>query len=131
MPYLQYNPAQHLAQMGVKVDYIDGLDVCGQYIHEERRVEIRAGLDPVIERSVLAHEAAHAELGHQPQVAWCHELKQERVANSMAGRRLINFRKFMELQGDGRSEKDICAELGVARIVLRAYTWLMAPAWDA
>jgi hypothetical protein len=115
--------------MGVKVTYLDDLDVPGQYIYEERCVEIRTGLDPVTERSVLAHEAAHVEMGHRPQAAWCHEAKQERMANAMAGRRLVNFHRFIELQSAGVSEKEMCIELGVARVVLRAYAWLAAPAW--
>lgn len=130
MPHKNYNPAQHLRQMGIKVEYIDGLTVSGQYFHHERRVEIKAGLAPVIERSVLAHEAAHAELRHQPEERWCHAIQNERMASAMAGRRLINFHKFMELKELGIGEKEMAERLGVARCILRAYLWITAPAWD-
>jgi hypothetical protein len=130
MPHKNYNPAQHLRQMGIKVEYIDGLTVSGQYFHDERRVEIKAGLAPLVERSVMAHEAAHAELRHQPEDRWCHAIQNERMASAMAGRRLINFHKFMELKEAGVVEKEMAAELQVARGILRAYLWITAPAWD-
>ncbi|MDR6794330.1 hypothetical protein J2X12_002933 [Pseudarthrobacter oxydans] len=116
--------------MGVRIEYIEGLTVSGQYFHYERRVEIKAGLAPIVERSVMAHEAAHAELRHQPEDRWCHAIQNERMASAMAGRRLINFHKFMELKGLGVDEKEMAAQLGVARGILRAYTWITAPAWD-
>jgi hypothetical protein len=117
--------------MGVRIDYVDNLAVCGQFIHEERRVEIRTGLTPVMERSVLAHEAAHAELRHEQQDLWCHRLQQERMASAMAGRRLIDFRKFMKLHADGASEKEMSVELGIARSIMRASLWMAAPALQA
>ena len=116
--------------MGVRVEYIEGLTVSGQYFHDERLVEIKAGLSPVIERSVMAHEAAHAELRHRPEEAWCHAIQNERMASAMAGRRLINFREFMELKAAGIGESQMAKRLGVARGILRAYTWITAPAWD-
>ena len=125
-----YSPAAHLRQMGVRVEYIEGLTVAGQYIHDERLVEIKAGLAPLIERSVMAHEAAHAELRHQPEERWCHALQNERMASAMAGRRLINFRHFMELKELGVGEREMAQELGVARGIVRAYLWITAPAWQ-
>jgi hypothetical protein len=115
--------------MGVRVDYVDGLAEAGLYIHDERRVEVRNGLHPDIERSVLAHEAVHAELRHEPQDRWCHELQQERLASALAGRRLIDFWRFMSLKAAGCGEREMSEELCVARSVLRAYIWLAAPAW--
>jgi hypothetical protein len=116
--------------MGVRVDYVDNLPDCGRFIYDERRVEIRSGLSPVLERSCLAHEAAHVEMRHQEQDAFCHRIQQERMASAMAGRRLISFHKFLRMQVAGVSEKEMSAELGVARVILRAYTWLTAPAWE-
>ena len=116
--------------MGVRVDYIDGLADAGLYFNDERRGEIRNGLHPDIERSVLAHEAQHAELRHEPQEIWCREMRQERLASAMAGRNLIDFHKFIRLQAAGMPEKEMAAELGVARVILRAYLWLAAPAWQ-
>lgn len=116
--------------MGVRVDYVDGLPDCGLYYRDERRVEVRAGLDPILERSVLAHEAAHVEFGHEPQHGWCWDQKQERLASAMAGRRLIDYNEMARLQAAGMSEKEMCKELQVARVILRAYLWLSAPAWQ-
>lgn len=131
MPHgVTYCPTAHLRQMGVSIEYIEGLAVAGQYFHDERRVEIKAGLTPAVERSVMAHEAAHAELRHQPEDRWCHAIQNERMASAMAGRRLINFRKFMELKEAGVGEKEMAQELGVARGILRAYLWITAPAWQ-
>lgn len=130
MPHRTYCPLTHLQQMGVRVDFVEGLEEPGLYYHSERRVEIRLGMPPDMERSVLAHEAAHAELNHKPQDWWCHEVKQERTANAMAGRRLIDFHKMIQLQQSGLDEKTICQELGVARVILRAYLWLSLPAWQ-
>lgn len=129
MPHRTYCPLAHLKQMGVRVDYVEGLEECGFFYRDERRVEVRAGLDPILERSVLAHEAAHVEFGHMPQDGWCWEQKQERMASAMAGRRLIDFHRFAKLAAGGASEKEMCADLGVARVILRAYMWLSAPAW--
>ena len=125
-----YDPKKHLQQMGIRVDYIEGLAECGLYFDDERRVEVRAGLHPDIERSVLAHEATHAEMGHEPQEWWCKNAKQERITNAFAGRKLIDFHHMARLQSSGMSEKDMCAELHVARVILRAYLWLSAPAWQ-
>lgn len=130
MPHRNYNPAKHLRQMGVRVDYVEGLADAGLYYHHERRVEIRVGLDPVTERSVLAHEAAHAELGHEWSDVWCIQAKNERMASAMAGRMLIDFHHFSRLQAAGMGEKEMCKELGVARVILRAYMWLSAPTWQ-
>lgn len=130
MPHRTYCPLTHLRQMGVRVDYVENLAECGYFYRDERRVEVRAGLDPVMERSVLAHEAAHVEFGHLPQEGFCWDAKQERLASAMAGRRLIDFHHFIRLQAAGVSEKDMCKELGVARVILRAYLWLSAPAWQ-
>lgn len=116
--------------MGVRVEYVDNLDACGRFYLDEWRVEIRTGLPLVIERSVLAHEAAHAEMRHEEQEIWCQSLKQERLASAMAGRRLIDFPQFLKLQHARVEEKEMCAELGVARVILRAYTWLTVPAWQ-
>jgi len=125
-----YDPARHLNQMGVRVDYIEGLPDCGRFYLDEWRVEIRIGLSQVVERSVLAHEAAHAEMRHEQQDIWCRSMKQERLASAMAGRRLIDFPQFLRLQHAGVAEKDLCVELGVARVILRAYLWLTEPAWQ-
>jgi hypothetical protein len=116
--------------MGIRVDYVDGLDVSGQYIHDERRVEVKVGLPPDFERSVLAHEAQHAELRHEPQEIWCRTQRQERLASAMAGRNLIDFHQMATLQRSGMTEKEMCAELHVARVILRAYLWMSAPAWQ-
>jgi len=130
MPHRTYCPLTHLRQMGVRVEYIEGLAEPGYYYNDERRVEIRAGLDPVTERSVLAHEAAHAELGHEWSDVWCVQAKTERLASAMAGRRLIDYHKMARLQAEGLGEKEMCKELGVARVILRAYLWLSSPAWQ-
>lgn len=130
MPHRTYCPLAHLRQMGVRVDFVEGLEQPGLYYHSERRAEIRMGMPPDTERSVLAHEAAHAELNHVPQPIWCHEMKQERTANAMAGRRLIDFHEMVRLQRAGLGEKAICEELRVARVILRAYLWLSSPAWQ-
>lgn len=116
--------------MGIRVDYVDGLAEPGLYYADERRVEIRNGLHPDIERSVLAHEATHAELNHVPQEWWCREQKQERLTNALAGRKLIDYNHMAALHHSGMSEKDMCKELKVARVLLRAYLWLSSPAWQ-
>jgi hypothetical protein len=108
---------------------VDNLEECGYFYADERLVEIRSGLSPVMERSCLAHEAAHVELNHEPQGNWCKTIKQERVASSMAGRRLIDYHEMARLQRLGVGEKEMCKQLGVARVILRAYLWLSAPAW--
>ena len=129
LPHRTYSPATHLRHMGIRVDYIDGLADAGLYYHYERRVEVRNGLHPDIERSVLAHEAMHAEMRHEPQEIWCRELRQERLASAMAGRNLIDHHEMVRLQAAGLSEKEMCQRLHVARVILRAYLWLSAPAW--
>lgn len=116
--------------MGIRVDYVEGLEGCGYYFRSERRVEVRLGMEPWRMRSVLAHEAAHAELGHEPEEIWCRSQKQERSANAMAGRRLIDHHHMVRLQALGMSEKQMSVELGVARVILRAYLWLSQPSWQ-
>ncbi|MBT2587990.1 ImmA/IrrE family metallo-endopeptidase [Arthrobacter sp. ISL-95] len=116
--------------MGVKVEFIENLPEQGLYYHDERRAEIRLGMPPDKERSVLAHEAAHAELGHVWTDIWCVNAKMERTANAMAGRRLIDYHEMIRLQRAGLDEKAIGERLGVARVILRAYLWLSSPAWQ-
>jgi hypothetical protein len=115
--------------MGVRVDYVDGLPEAGLFYLDEWRVEVRTGLHPDTERSVLAHEAMHAEMRHAPQEIWCREMRQERLASAMAGRILIDYNHMARLRRAGMSEKDMCKELKVARVILRAYLWLSSPAW--
>jgi Zn-dependent peptidase ImmA (M78 family) len=114
--------------MGVRVQHVDNLPQLGLYHHYERLVEIRAGLPPAKERYVLAHEAAHAEMGHQPQEFFCKEQQQERLASAMAGRRLIDHHAMAAMLTSGTEVKVVSAELSVASAILRAYMWLAAPA---
>jgi len=130
MPHRSYCPLAHLKQMGVKVEFIENLEERGYYYHAERRVEIRLGMPPDTERSVLAHEAAHAELGHTWSDIWCINAKNERLANALAGRRLIDYHEMVRLQRAGIDEKTMCERLGVARVILRSYLWLSSPAWQ-
>lgn len=128
MPNRNYNPTTHLLQMGVRIEHVDSLPELGLYHHHERLVEVRAGLPAAKERYVLAHEAAHAEMGHVPQELWCKEQKQERLASAMAGRRLIDYHQMAALLGSGTELKVMSAELRVASVILRAYMWLASPA---
>jgi hypothetical protein len=116
--------------MGVAIQYVDALPECGLYIYDERLVLIRKGLSPVMLRSTLAHEAAHAEMGHQQQDDFCKMMMQERMASAMAARRLVNFWDFTLLMDLEASEKEMCDRLAIARPLLRAYMWLTAPAWQ-
>ncbi len=125
-----YDPLRHLLMMGIRIEFVENLPELGLYHHDERLVEIRAGMPADKERYVLAHEAAHAEMGHIEQESWCKNQKQERLANSMAGRRLIDYHAMVDMHGRGVAEKVMCDELRVAKVILRAYLWLSAPAWQ-
>lgn len=54
----------HAARLGVRVQYVDGLDRWGRYDHTTRTISIRTGLAPIQWRCVLAHELGHAHWGH-------------------------------------------------------------------
>jgi hypothetical protein len=70
----------------------------------------------LLERSVLAHEVAHATLGHRTDSA-----RNERQADVLAARRLIRPERLREAARGSSDQGEWCIELEVTPHILSTY----------
>lgn len=88
----------------------------GAYDDPRRRILLAAGLTPVEERCVLAHELGHALRMHVGTSAAA-----ERAAEGFAARVLIDPTALREACAWTRDDVELAEELGVTVDILRAY----------
>lgn len=98
----------HAARLGVRVQYIDGLDRRGRYSHTTRTVTIRSGMAPVQWRCTLAHELGHAHWGHSGSCP-----KAERQADEYAVQLLITPEEWAAATALHTTVEAVAHELGI------------------
>ncbi|MFZ4843987.1 MULTISPECIES: ImmA/IrrE family metallo-endopeptidase [Mycetocola] len=84
-------------------------------------IVVRSGLRAVIERSALAHEIGHAELGH-----FDDSPKHEKAADRYAADRLISPAELRAASRWAPNHAVLASELGVTQRLLDAYLDLQA-----
>lgn len=82
--------------LGVTIDYVELHMRDGEYRHDLRRIRLREGMTPRKERSVLAHELAHAIWGDVPSKFGPINARQERRADEWAALQLIAPEAYRE-----------------------------------
>ncbi|MFD8319681.1 ImmA/IrrE family metallo-endopeptidase [Kitasatospora purpeofusca] len=115
---VQYDPAAELDRMGIPVVRLWLRDTWGVWSPTRRAVVIAAGLSPVEEKCVLAHELEHIHAGD----TGCGNrdgLRAERLADLRAARKLIALSDFCRVRQWASSEAEMAEELGVTTWILR------------
>lgn len=94
----------------------------GLWIWDHRMIVLRTDLTPVQERSTLAHELAHAVLGHRESTAI-----NEWQADRFAATHLIDRNEFLQLWDECRTLREVADALQVTRRLVLAYAGLLEP----
>ncbi|UCR88327.1 ImmA/IrrE family metallo-endopeptidase [Mycetocola spongiae] len=111
-----YNPYNHAEALGVKVAHRSLGRETGLWVPRLNTIFLRPGMSARQERSVLAHEIAHRELGH----TLCTR-KTEAEADRRAAGMLLSPAKVLGALDRGASQADVAAEFGVTDRLLRAF----------
>jgi Zn-dependent peptidase ImmA (M78 family) len=112
----EYDPYEHAARLGITVDYHALRTANGIWIPEERVILLRPRMRVLLERSVLAHEVAHATLGHRTSTP-----RAERQADVLAARRLITPERLLEAARGSSDQGEWCVDLEVTPHILSTY----------
>ncbi|MCS4276754.1 Zn-dependent peptidase ImmA (M78 family) [Mycetocola sp. BIGb0189] len=111
-----YDPYAHAEALGVAVLARRIGAPTGLWVPRLRVIFVRPGLTARHERSVVAHEVAHVVLGHSAT-----SRKEERAADALAARNLIEDRRFAEVARWTQQRHELAVELGVTERILGAY----------
>lgn len=114
-----YDPEAHLEALGVRVEPYPLRGSNGLYIDDQRLVLVRPRLKKIHRRSVLAHEAAHAEARHRDVGLLLPKL--EHYADLTAARRLIDANLLEDLRKWRHDPAEWCVELAVTPHLLRVF----------
>jgi len=98
----------------------------GAYEPQTSTIRVTPGLTRRATCSVLAHELAHAILGHTPTTDPAIRARQERRADEWAARRLITADAYAEAERvRGTHPASLAFELGVTIEIVSAYQQLL------
>jgi Zn-dependent peptidase ImmA (M78 family) len=112
--------------LGVTVEWVSLANRDGEYRHDLKRIFLRAGMTLRMERSILAHELAHAVFEDVPSKHGPVNAKQERRADEWASLRLISIDDYKDAEQRwnghiGAMSYDLCV---ISRLV-EAYRSLL------
>lgn len=111
-----YDPYTHAEALGIEVIHRPIRTANGFWYPDHNTIVIRSGMRAVHDRSALAHELGHAELGH-PDDRPKHEVQADRYA----AERLIDEDQALELCRWTQDPARIAAELGVSGRLWRVW----------
>lgn len=112
----RYDPYEHAEELGITVLHRKIRTANGLWLPDHNTIVIRSGMRVLHDRSTLAHEIAHAVLGHfdgRPK----HEIQADRLASE----NLIDLDECREAMKTAPDEERLALELGVSTRLLRAY----------
>jgi Zn-dependent peptidase ImmA (M78 family) len=112
----QYDPYAHADQLGIDVIHRKLRTANGFWYPDHNLIVIRQGMRTVHDRSALAHELAHAHLGHRDSSP-----KHEKTADRLAAGRLINAGEALAVCQWTDDPAKIAAELGVSLRLWRVW----------
>ncbi|MGV9271477.1 ImmA/IrrE family metallo-endopeptidase [Kitasatospora sp. NPDC003701] len=115
---LSYDPLAELETLGIPVVRQWLRDTWGVWSPAHRAVVIAAGLSPVEERCVAAHELEHILAGDTG-CGGRDGQRAERLADLKASRKLIALSDFCRVRQWATSEAEMAEELGVTTWILR------------
>ncbi|KTR02042.1 ImmA/IrrE family metallo-endopeptidase [Curtobacterium luteum] len=105
-----YDPYEHADALGIEVIHRKLRTANGFWYPDHSLIVIRQGMRAVHDKSALAHELAHATLGHRDSTP-----KHEKTADRLAAGRLINAGEALAVCQWTDDPAKIAAELGVSQ----------------
>ena len=118
---------------GIKLEYTDlsHLERDGDYHHATRTIRLQEGMARRKKKSTLAHELVHAHFGDVPSMFGPVNAKQERRADELAARFLINFDDYREAEHTRNGHVESMAfDLDVDDDLVIAYQRMLARIGD-
>lgn len=112
----RYDPHQHAEELGLTIVYGKLRAGNGLWIPDVKTIALQRGMRAIQERSVLAHEIAHADLGHRDD-----RPKHEMLADRYAADHLIDPLRFHELVAWTPDAARLSLELGVTTKLMQVY----------
>lgn len=109
-----YDPWAHAAQLHIPVVEAPIVGAKGLWYPHPGMIVIRPGMREFIARSVLAHELAHATLGHPGG----HHPRNEAAANRLAARWLLTPEQVVDAARSRGISDRTCHDLCVTRTIL-------------
>lgn len=112
-----------LDAMGMAVEYTDlPHDRDGEYLHDYGLIRLQRDMPARLQRSVLAHECAHAVFADVPSMFGPVNRKQERRADEWAALRLVTVDDYKRAEAIHHGRADAMAvELNVTLRLVEAY----------
>ena len=110
------DPYEHAEQLGITVIHRPIRTATGFWIPDHNLIVLRTGMRRVHDRSTLAHELAHAALGHVESTP-----KTEHQADRLAARNMIDPAAWLAACKWCDSLPAVAAELGVSTKLARAF----------
>jgi Zn-dependent peptidase ImmA (M78 family) len=111
-----YDPYLDAEQLGIEVIHRPIRTANGFWIPDRNLIVIRAGMRAVHDRSSLAHELAHAALGHRNSSP-----KAEVQADRLACSKLIDLDECREAMKWAPDAHRLAAEMGVSTRLMRVF----------
>lgn len=111
-----YDPFEHADELGVQIHYRRLRAGNGLWVPDLRAIFLQPRMRTIQERSVLAHEVAHAVLAHRDD-----RPKHEVMADRLAAKNLIDGDHLRDLLAWSNDTAKLCLELGVSTKLLRVY----------
>lgn len=113
---LRYNPYDHADALGITVIHRPIRTANGMWLHDHNLIVLKTGMRVLHDRTTLAHELAHATLGHRGSTP-----KNELAADRYAGELLVDPREVEQTISGVSDLPSLALELQVSERVLRAW----------
>ena len=111
-----YDPYQHAEELGVKVIHRRLTTGTGLWVPDLGVIFIQDGMRVIHDRSTLAHEIGHADLGH-----WNSRPKHEVMADRYAAERMVDPEQLADLMRWSPDPSRWSLEMGVSTRLIRVY----------
>jgi Zn-dependent peptidase ImmA (M78 family) len=111
-----YDPFEHAEQLGLTIVYGRLRTANGLWIPDIRTIILQPRMRVIQERSVLAHEIGHADLGHRDD-----RPKHETLADRYAAEHLIDPDRLRDVAQWTPDLSKASLELGVTTKLMRIY----------
>lgn len=111
-----YDPYEHAEHLGIDVIHRTIKSADGFWYPGHRVIVIRSGMTTAYDKSTLAHEVAHAMLGHTDSCP-----KNERMADRIAAENMINMKMCASALKWVPDAHILASELGVTIGLVRVF----------
>jgi hypothetical protein len=111
-----YDPYEHAAQLGVRVIHRKLTTGTGLWLPDHNIVFIQEHLRVVHDRSALAHELGHSELGHRDD-----RPKHEVMADRYAAENMVDPEQLLDLMRWSPDPSRWSIEMGVSTRLIRVF----------